>query len=320
MSSILLFLAPPVVGAFIGFITNVIAIKMLFRPLEEIRIFGIRVPFTPGVLPKQRHKLAINIGVMVEKELLTPELLRQRLEREEVRQKIKHSLSLFTEKILSANAGDLLPQNRKNFIHEKIMNEAEKNYPFAAEAFLFFLRSENVRRHLEARGQVFLSSVILKLNVFQRLFISAAQYDLTLSKRMPEIIDDFILNIENILKDESVKQKLFSTAGAVLEQFLGNQNKNIGSIINLNVDEKEKLDNFLFEQLQAVLDGQIENMLTSINVQDMVRERIDSLDMLRVEKIVFDVMANQFKWINIFGGILGFLIGLFQVFLITMLR
>jgi uncharacterized membrane protein YheB (UPF0754 family) len=72
--------------------------------------------------------------------------------------------------------------------------------------------------------------------------------------------------------------------------------------------------------LHAVLDGQIENMLASINIQEMVRERIDSLDMIRVEKIVLDVMANQFKWINIFGGILGFLIGLFQVFLITALR
>jgi len=320
VSQIFLFIAPPVVGAFIGFITNVIAIRMLFRPLQEIRVFGIRLPFTPGVLPKQRSKLALNIGAMVEKELLTPELLRQRLGQEEVRQKIKHSLSLFTGKILSANAGDLLPKNRKNFIHEKIMNEAGKNFPFAAEAFLFFLRSDNVRRQLEARGQVFLGSVILKLNVFQRLFISAAQYDLTLSKRMPEIIDDFIVNIENLLKDETVKQKLLDTAGAVLQRFLDNQNKNIGSILNLNADEKDKLDNFLFEQLQAVLDGQIENMLASINIQEMVRERIDSLDMIRVEKIVLDVMANQFKWINIFGGILGFLIGLFQVFLITMLR
>jgi uncharacterized membrane protein YheB (UPF0754 family) len=34
--------------------------------------------------------------------------------------------------------------------------------------------------------------------------------------------------------------------------------------------------------------------------------------MLRVERIVLDVMSDQFKWVEIFGGILGFLIGMFQ--------
>jgi uncharacterized membrane protein YheB (UPF0754 family) len=50
-------------------------------------------------------------------------------------------------------------------------------------------------------------------------------------------------------------------------------------------------------------------------VKVLVSDRIDSLDMLRVEKIVLDVMAGQLKWINFFGAILGALIGFIQVFL-----
>ena len=49
MNTIVLFVVPPIAGAIIAYITNVIAIKMLFRPLNEIRVFGIRVPFTPGI-------------------------------------------------------------------------------------------------------------------------------------------------------------------------------------------------------------------------------------------------------------------------------
>jgi uncharacterized membrane protein YheB (UPF0754 family) len=63
--------APPVVGAFIGYITNKIAIKMLFRPLKAWRIFGIRVPMTPGVIPSKRYELAGNMGEMVGDHLLT---------------------------------------------------------------------------------------------------------------------------------------------------------------------------------------------------------------------------------------------------------
>jgi uncharacterized membrane protein YheB (UPF0754 family) len=62
----------------------------------------------------------------------------------------------------------------------------------------------------------------------------------------------------------------------------------------------------------STVDTQIEKILSSINVKALVSDRIDSLDMARVERIVLDVMSDQFKWVEIFGGILGFLIGLFQ--------
>jgi uncharacterized membrane protein YheB (UPF0754 family) len=52
----------------------------------------------------------------------------------------------------------------------------------------------------------------------------------------------------------------------------------------------------------------------------MVTERIDSLDMLRVERIVLDVMADQLKWINLFGAILGALIGGSEVLLSTLIK
>lgn len=67
----LAYLAPPLVGSFIGYMTNYVAIKMLFRPLKAWRFLGVRVPMTPGVIPSKRHELAINMGEMVGDHLLT---------------------------------------------------------------------------------------------------------------------------------------------------------------------------------------------------------------------------------------------------------
>ena len=64
-------LAHPCVGAFIGYLTNKVAIGMLFRPLRPWHVFGIRVPMTPGVIPSKRRALAANIGEMVGRHLLT---------------------------------------------------------------------------------------------------------------------------------------------------------------------------------------------------------------------------------------------------------
>jgi uncharacterized membrane protein YheB (UPF0754 family) len=64
-------LAPPLIGALIGYLTNYVAIRMLFRPLTPWRLFAIRIPMTPGVIPAKRHDLARNMGRMVGDHLLT---------------------------------------------------------------------------------------------------------------------------------------------------------------------------------------------------------------------------------------------------------
>jgi len=311
VNTLLIFLIPPAVGAVIGFITNVIAIRMLFRPLREIRVLGIRVPFTPGILPRQRGRLAQSIGAMVERELLTPEILRQRLAREDVRENVKKALSLFTEKILEKTPGELI-KTHENLLSEKITGAVEKIYPSFALVFTDFLRRGDIRRELESKGRVFLRNVFLKLNVFQRLFISAGQYDITLEEKMPEIIEELTASTEALFNDDRIKETFVKAVSSSFDGIIGVQDKNIAHFFDINEDEKKKLDDFLFEKMMSAADGQIENILASINIKTLVSDRIDSLDMLRVERIILDVMADQFKWINVFGGILGFLIGLFQ--------
>jgi hypothetical protein len=469
VKTILLFSIPPLAGAVIGFVTNVVAIRMLFRPLREIRVFGIRLPFTPGLLPRQRHRLADNIGAMVERELLTPEIIRSRLQRDEVRGGIQASIAGYTERLLSRPLGDFLdaapagplrdfglslfqgfvsspacdeliglfsdslaealvsgglpgrslrellgPERGEalaarleDFIAGELSGGAEKislaiaaaaedRYPEAAAEALRFLNRSGIRQQLEEQGRIFLSSVILKLNVFQRFFISTAQYDKTLHDRMPEIIDDLIVRLEDLLAEDGTRRKLLQwvqeslgraisgeaqsracarhvvrflsdwmdrpldgllqKAGtgelaALIRDLLGRvkdraaENRgadvpslfslfaarlsdgrlldgkarehsgalSLGALFSLGPEKKDALDALIRDQILRIADEQAAAALGAINVRAMVAERIDSLDMIRVERIILDVMANQLKWIDVFGAILGFLIGLAQV-------
>lgn len=72
----LLFMA--FIGAAIGGITNDLAIRMLFRPLKPIYLWGKRLPFTPGLIPKRREDLAIQLGRTVVDHLLTAEGIRSK--------------------------------------------------------------------------------------------------------------------------------------------------------------------------------------------------------------------------------------------------
>lgn len=68
-----------IIGALIGGVTNHLAIKMLFRPLQPIYFLGKRLPFTPGLIPRRRKDLAISLGRTVVDHLLTAEGIRKKL-------------------------------------------------------------------------------------------------------------------------------------------------------------------------------------------------------------------------------------------------
>jgi uncharacterized membrane protein YheB (UPF0754 family) len=87
-TEILKLLSGPIIGAVIGYFTNMIAVKMLFYPQKEIRLFGRRLPFTPGVIPKGRARLAASVGTVIEKHLLTRDDITRHLLSEQAEKKV----------------------------------------------------------------------------------------------------------------------------------------------------------------------------------------------------------------------------------------
>jgi uncharacterized membrane protein YheB (UPF0754 family) len=88
-------------GAVIGFGTNLIAIIMLFRPWQEKRILGVRIPFTPGLIPKRQQEIAVKLGEVVEMHLLTEEGLLSSIQRPEWETEIRKQILLGIEGVLS---------------------------------------------------------------------------------------------------------------------------------------------------------------------------------------------------------------------------
>jgi uncharacterized membrane protein YheB (UPF0754 family) len=311
---------PPVAGAIIGYVTNAVAIKMLFRPLSERRIFGLHVPFTPGILPRERKKLAESIGRMVERELLTPEILRERLFKDDVKAKLSSAIASFTANLAKEPLNRLLPQEVQDKITVSLRTFLAKSYIKATDSIVSFLREPEMHAELELRGRVFLQKTLDKFNGLQRFFVTAAGYDTALQDSMPQIVDDLIFQIKALLETPKVGETLLGRMGGFLSDFAErNGALSIEELFSLKDEKKARLDAFIADKLLDVLDKQLDNLLAIVNVRKLVSDRIDALDMLRVEGIVLDVMAGELKWINVFGAILGGLIGIFQALLSRLL-
>ncbi len=93
---VILFMA--LIGAVIGGFTNHLAIKMLFRPHEAKYIGSWRIPFTPGLIPKRRDELAVQLGRTVTNYLLTPDTFRKRLLTPDMADKAEQFVQIRLEK------------------------------------------------------------------------------------------------------------------------------------------------------------------------------------------------------------------------------
>ena len=74
----------PAAGAVIGYFTNYLAIKMLFRPYEAKYIFGMKVPFTPGLIPKEKLRIAKSLGDAISTHLLNKNVVMDALTKDDV--------------------------------------------------------------------------------------------------------------------------------------------------------------------------------------------------------------------------------------------
>lgn len=70
MNKFITILILTIVGGLIGWITNILAIKLLFRPIKPVKIPILNIEIL-GLIPKRKNEIAANIGEVISNELLS---------------------------------------------------------------------------------------------------------------------------------------------------------------------------------------------------------------------------------------------------------
>ncbi len=104
------------IGAVIGYITNWLAIKMLFRPREAKYIFGMKLPFTPGLIPKEKSRIANKVGETVGTHLLNSDRLSKALKDDKIKSKFNEVAKEKINQVINSNS--TLEESLKNTLGE----------------------------------------------------------------------------------------------------------------------------------------------------------------------------------------------------------
>lgn len=128
-----LWIITPLLAGLIGWFTNWLAVKMLFRPRASKRILGFTFQ---GVIPKRRGDIAQIVGKTIESELLTHGDLQAALKKVDVQEVLRPILQekidlMVKEKIASINPMlmALLPKELLEKIKKTILDEILNTLP-----------------------------------------------------------------------------------------------------------------------------------------------------------------------------------------------
>lgn len=136
----------PVISGFIGWITNWVAIKMLFHPRNPINILGIQVQ---GIFPKRQQQFAEKLGRLVSNELLSFSDIEEKINKPENLQKILPQVETHIDHFLRVKLGESMPMISM-FIGDKtidklkgiFMEELEILFPKMMKEYSATLKSQ----------------------------------------------------------------------------------------------------------------------------------------------------------------------------------
>lgn len=97
----ILLLSIPLISAFIGWMTNWLAIRMLFHPRQPISILGYQ---WQGLIPKRQKEIAAQTGEIVEREILGRQLLRKELDAVD----FDNYIAIFATRVIQERLGEKL--------------------------------------------------------------------------------------------------------------------------------------------------------------------------------------------------------------------
>lgn len=289
------YIIPPLVGAVIGYFTNYIAVKMLFRPLHPVKIGGKTLPFTPGIIPKGKPRLAKALGKAVGTTLLTETDIKNVLLSESMQNTIKSyaenlirselTLKDFAGKTMSPEKYNEIRQNICSVITEKIMTSANN-------ANLGQIIAEKGGDAIKEKVAGTMLAMFIKDELINSLCMS-------LGEKVNEYINQNGRDIVSPIID--------SEAGKL-------ENKSIYEILTEAGVDADKLPDSFLRIYISFIEKHADEFIRNFRISEIVEEKVNQMDVLMLEDLLMSIMKKELNAVVNLGALIGLILGTINIF------
>ncbi len=289
-----------VMGTVIGYGTNYLAVKMLFRPKHEVMFMGKRLPFTPGVIPKQKDKLAVAVGDVVGNKLLTKEDIKSRLSEE----KLKGDITGIITGVLSEKLRDEVIKIWK-MSDESYEEKKTKLASMTTALIVQSVNSMEIGKMVSNEAPKKFHEWVMAEDGFKRRLFNNALVE--------EVIKGFTESLGKI-----AQQWIEENGAAIIRREVDKkldeaENESIKSLLDKGGFSEENLLATISDTYDDVVDKLVDELMQRVDIPKMIKEKIDQMDVDTLEQIVLKVMKEQLDMIVNLGALIGFALGLINV-------
>lgn len=315
----------PLLGGLIGYITNDIAIRMLFRPHKAKYLFGIHIPFTPGIIPKEKGRIAEAIGGVISENLMNNEVLEKYLLSDEMIGKVRsaveefistqqqnqESVARFLGHYLSNDEIDTIAQNINQSITKQTYGKLADSSVGDKVAHIVI---DHVAQKLTIDGaQELLSGIGGALGGLKGMAAGLFGGNIVAKflGMLREPAEHFLAkNINTMLRDNG-EEIVSNMIGGEVDNFL---NKPVCKLLEGHEEQLAQTVDTIESIYRSIITEHLPKILESIDISKIVRERINEMDVNETEKLIFQVMDKELKAIVWLGALLGLLMGCINCF------
>ena len=290
----------PLVGAVIGYITNWIAVKMLFRPSKAIYIGKFKLPFTPGIIPKNQSRLAHGISNTISGSLLNEDVLKENLLSEDIKNQINEYIDTFlnSDEIEAVSLNDLINQTEYS---DKLNTTISNLIETISNSILTTIKEANLAEALSIQIENSIKENMQK-NVLTKLIKKPVMDGLSanLEPKINEYID---ANGKDLIKGMVEKEltKYLNTSNMDVKDFIKQSNIDIkGIIISL---------------YSSIISNKLSSILETINISKVIENEINSFEPKKMEELVLSIISKELNALVNLGAIIGLLLGTVNIFI-----
>ena len=320
------YILAPLVGGVIGYVTNDIAIRMLFRPHTAKHIMGWRVPFTPGIIPKEKERIAEAVGTAISDNLMSEAVLEKYLLSDNMVNRVRTSIvdfianqktnsetvAQFLEHYLSreevAALADSVKEGLTRQMYDKI-SDSELGRQVAKAAMEYVADKINSNGAADILSEI--GGLVGGLGMAAKLLFTGSVINKFL-ELLREPVERFLAkNVNEILQKNGdaiignlVESEIDKLLSRPVKDLLAGQDAKLADAVNTMVSIYK---NIISDHLPKILE--------SIDISTIVRDRINEMDMNETENLILQVMNKELRAIVWLGALLGTLMGCVNIFL-----
>ena len=288
-------LAGPLIGAVIGYCTNYIAVKMLFRPLYPVKIGNWTLPFTPGIIPRGKSRLAKALGSAVGDHLITKTDLEDMLLSEGVKNTIVSRISEGVQKV----------QKSDDTVEGFLQHYVEQG---AYEAMREKLEDFITDRITEGLDKLDVGSIIAEegaKEVKQKFQGSMVSMFLT-----DDLINSIAEPIGRKVGDYIRENGHDKSHPVVVGEIASVESRKVGEIIESIPLGEEKIRALVESIYVKFVGDKAGELAEQFHIAKVVEEKVNGMDVLEVENVLMSIMKKELNAVINLGALIGFIIGL----------